>query len=90
MFPVLCDLFDDIEVVRVLNEPDLYIPEALGKALGLRTAGGRPKEMVQPDVLVLPAGTRLPKARVLRICRRRSRSGVGGRDRVANVTGPGL
>ena len=67
MFSALCALFDDIEVVRVLNEPDLYIPEALGKALGLRTAGGRPKEMVQPDILVLSAGTRLPKARVLRI-----------------------
>lgn len=67
MFPALCDLFDDLEVVRVLNEPDLYIPEALGKALGLRTAGGRPKEMVQSDVLVLPTGARLLKARVLRI-----------------------
>ena len=67
MFPVLCDLFDDIEVVRVLNKPDLYIPEALGKALGLRTAGGRSKEMVRPDVLVLPTGARLPQTRVLRI-----------------------
>ncbi|MYA06023.1 MAG: Uma2 family endonuclease [Caldilineaceae bacterium SB0664_bin_22] len=67
MFPVLCDLFDDIEVVRVLNKPDLYNPEALGKALGLRTAGGLTKEMVRPDVLVLPAGARLQQARVLRI-----------------------
>ena len=45
----------------------MYIPEALGKALGLRTAGGRTKEMVRPDVLVLPTGARLPQARVLRM-----------------------
>ena len=67
MFPALCDLFDDIEVVRVLNKPDLYNPEALGKALGLRTTGGLTKEMVRPDVLVLPVGARLQESRVLRI-----------------------
>lgn len=61
-------LGDVLEAGRILDEPDYHYPEALGRAVGLRTEGGAVQTKVQPDLAVLPEGwddEQLPKSRTL-------------------------
>lgn len=65
----LAVLGDILEADRILDEPDYFYPETLGRAVDLRTEGGAVQTKVQPDLAVLPEGWndgRLPKSRILR------------------------
>ena len=49
----LLDTLRDTLGYRVVREPEFYFPAEIGERLGLTTRGGKVKEMVVPDLLVL-------------------------------------
>ena len=48
---------------RVCREPDLHFPARLGEDLGLLTQGGEPRQLVVPDLAVMPPSWTLADAR---------------------------